>query len=176
MHEQQRYALALAGVGGCLCLAAGIMLTAPRDLAIPSVDARPVTPAEGLPRVAMPSWSEVTVTPAPAPRVNRVRAVAVALAETVPEPTPAAPIASARVELFAVTPVSLEAAAPRVLRGARSSMPVMLPTAPQANGLEVVAARPPARGHGAVTGAFVTAGTHVGGGFRTVGRTLRRVF
>ena len=172
MHEQQRYALALAGVGGCLCLAAGILLTAPRDLAIPSVDARPVAPAEGLPRVAMPSWSEVTVTPAPAPRVNRVGAVAVAVAE----PTPAAPTASARVELFSVTPVSLEAAEPRVLRGARSSMPVMLPTAPQANGLEVAVARPPARGHGAVTGAFVSAGTHVGGGFKTVGRTLRRVF
>ena len=46
MHETRRFALALAGVGGCLCLAAGILLTAPRDLAIPSVDARPVTPAE----------------------------------------------------------------------------------------------------------------------------------
>jgi hypothetical protein len=172
MHEQQRYALALAGVGGCLCLAAGILLTAPRDLEIPPVDARPVAPAEGLPRVAMPSWSEVTVTPAAAPRVTRVGAVAVAVAES----APAASAASARVELFSVTPVSLEAAAPRVLRGARSSMPVMLPAAPQANGLEVAVARPPARGHGVVTGAFVTAGSHVGGGFRTVGRTLRRVF
>ena len=55
-------------------------------------------------------------------------------------------------------------------------MPVMLPPAPRANGLDVVVARPPARGHGAVTGAFVTAGTHVGGGFRTVGRTLKKVF
>ena len=172
MHEQQRYALALAGVGGCLCLAAGIMLTAPRDVATPSVDPRPVAPAEGLPRVAMPSWSDVTVTPAAAPRVNRVGAVDVALAE----PTPAAPTASARIELSSVTPVSLEAAAPRALRGARSSMPVMLPTAPQASGLEVAVARPPARGRGAITGAFVTAGTHVGGGFRTVGRTLKRVF
>jgi hypothetical protein len=170
MHEQHRYTLALAGVGACLCLSAGIMLTAPRDLATPSVDARPVVPAEGLPRVAMPSWSEVTVTPAPAPRVNRVGAVAVALAE----PGAAAP--SAGPELPSVTPVSLEDAAPRVLRGARSSMPVMLPTAPQANGLEVVVARQPARGHGAVTGAFVTAGTHVGGGFRTVARTLKKVF
>ena len=35
---------------------------------------------------------------------------------------------------------------------------------------------PPARERGPVTGAFVTAGTHVGGGFKTVGRTLRRVF
>ena len=173
MHEQQRFALALAGVGGCLCLAAGIMLTAPRDLEMPSVDARPVAPAEGLPRVAMPEWSEVTVIPAPAaPRVKRAGADAVALAG----PAPAAPTASARIELPPVTPVALEATAPRVLRDARSSLPVMLPAAPRANGLEVAAARPPARWHGAVTGAFVTAGTHVGGGFRTVGRTLKKVF
>ena len=173
MHEQQRYALALAGVGGCLCLAAGIMLTAPRDLATPPVDGRPVASAEGLPRVAMPSWSEITVTPAPAPRVNRVGAVAAVL--TAPS-TPAASTASARIELSSVTPVPPAAVAPRVLRGARASMPVMLPAAPQANGLELVVAPSPARGHGAVTGAFVTVGTHVGGGFRTVGRTLKKVF
>ena len=32
------------------------------------------------------------------------------------------------------------------------------------------------RDRGPVTGALVTAGTHIGGGFRTVGRTLKRVF
>ncbi len=31
MQEKPRFAIALAGVVGCLCIAAGIVVTAPRD-------------------------------------------------------------------------------------------------------------------------------------------------
>ena len=171
MHEQQRSALALAGVGGCLCLAAGIMLTAPRDLATPSVDARPVALAEGLPRVATPSWSAVSVTRVPPPRASRVHAVGVAPAG----PMPVAESASARIDRPSVAPEPEEVAAPRVLRGVRSAMPVVL-RAPRANGLDVVVARSPARERSAVTSALVTAGVHVGDSVKTIGRTLRKVF
>ena len=52
----------------------------------------------------------------------------------------------------------------------------MLSNAPHASGTDVVAGDNGGRERGAVTGALVTAGTHIGGGFRTVGRTLKRVF
>ena len=52
----------------------------------------------------------------------------------------------------------------------------MLGNAPQASGADIVIGDNGAREHGPVTGALVTAGTHIGGGFRTVGRTLKRVF
>ena len=52
----------------------------------------------------------------------------------------------------------------------------MLRGAPHAESSDVVAADSRPRERGAVTGALVSAGTHIGGGFKTVGRTLRRAF
>ena len=59
MQEKPRFGIALAGVGGCLCIAAGIVITAPRESAVPSVHGLPAARAERLPRLPMPSWSDV---------------------------------------------------------------------------------------------------------------------
>ena len=58
MQEKPRFAIALAGVGGCLCIAAGIVVTAPRESASPGAQL-PVARAERLPGLPMPSWSDV---------------------------------------------------------------------------------------------------------------------
>ena len=71
MQEKPRFGIALAGVGGCLCIAAGIVVTAPRESAVPSVNGLPAARAERLPRLPMPSWSEVAVTRPTAGRLAR---------------------------------------------------------------------------------------------------------
>lgn len=179
MHEQQRFAVALAGIGGCLCLAAGIVFSGPRGLVIPGVDDVPVAQGPSLPRLPLPSWLDTTRPDVPEARgpVTRGRAIAPASrAETITT----APLAAREPVL-----VAMGARAPGELRPATlttdvmtpavAPVPLMLSTAPLASGIEVVVADKP-RDRSVVTGAFVTAGTHVGESFKTVGRTLKRVF
>jgi hypothetical protein len=186
MHEKPRFGIALAGVGGCLCIAAGIVVTAPRESAIPSVHGLPAARAERLPRLPMPSWSDVAThvaSSAPARpwagvqetpssdaqshmRVDAPRAEAVTAA-------PAVLNRQSSPRQGSGTPSSFEGA----IVNLQSRVPLMLSNAPHASGTDVVVAGDNgARERGAVTGALVTASVHIGGGFRTVGRTLKRVF
>jgi len=180
MHETQRFALALTGIGGCLCIAAGIVVTGLADVTAVPVPGVPTTHgAEMLPRLPMPSWSDVTsdVTTARMTRKARAATNGSGVATT------AAATASAPVTLQSsivnrqFTPPPLPQAAWLVGRPLEAlPVPLMLSHAPGATGADVVFAKSRARDRDAVTGAFVTAGTHVGKSFRTVGRTLKRVF
>ncbi len=55
---------ALAGVGGCLCIAAGIILTAPRGVVIAAGARRALGPRRATAALPMPSWSDVGIAPA----------------------------------------------------------------------------------------------------------------
>ena len=161
MDEKGRFAVALAGVGGCLCLAAGIVFSGLGDTVAPSVNAPLSARVETLPRWPLPSWADVAE----------------------PQPARRAPLSAARdivmatvVDLPAATETAMESAPLRALSTRRLAIPMLVATAPDAARAQVLAPQEPTRSHGAVTGALVTAGTHIGGSFKTVGRTLRRVF
>jgi len=172
MGEQQRFAVALGGVAGCLVVAAVIVVTGPGNITPPPVPGVPATLADRLPRVPMPSWSDVAVAPRPSRAAASVRVARLESREAVPvAQTTTGAIA------WAAAPPDVDEPSPLLssLAMRQATMPVVVGNAPTPADT-VVAARQPAREHGLVTGAFVTAGTHVGGGFKTVGRTLRRVF
>jgi hypothetical protein len=188
MHEQRRFAIALASIGGCVCLAAGIVVTGLPEVTTVPVPAVPKAPAaQMLPPLPMPSLREVppmaaatasapgnlpldlfgklradgergrTVEKLGAPRVDRSVQSSVVNRQFTPPPLP-------QPALLGATPLTV------------ASMPPMLSNAPRATGTHVVFAESRARERDPVTGAFVTAGSHVGKNFRTVGRTLKRVF
>ena len=168
MQEKPRFAIALAGVVGCLGLAAGIVVTAPRTGVLPAVPGVPVARAEPLPRLPMPSWSDVK-----APVVSRPAARPVSWSRL-----PEAPFSNAA---SFVRPDAPQVEAVTAVLSRRSSIvnrqfpvPVVFSNAPSAaSGANQAAV---AGERGPVTGALATAGTHIGGGFRTVGRTLKKVF
>jgi len=181
MHEKPRFGLALAGVGGCLCIAAGIIVTAPRGVAILPVDGVPPARAEHLPPVPMPSWADVAVDVTSRTAAGSGSRIQASPASHAPARAPVGAESSAAAATIAprTRPVTVApAAASRYfpLVEGQSPVPLMLRGAPLAEGSDVLVADSRTRERGAVTGALVTAGTHIGGGFKTVGRTLMRVF
>ena len=169
MHEKPRFGIALAGVGGCLCIAAGIVLTAPYEIAVPSVNGLPAARAERLPRLPMPSWSDVAA-PVASARAARPES---SVHEALPSDAHAlAHVDAPRAETVTAAPAVLNRQSSIVNR--QFPVPVVLSNAPSDREKNV--AETGGRDRGPVTGALVTAGTHIGGGFRTVGRTLKRVF
>ena len=172
MGEQQRFAVALGGVVGCLGIAAVIVLTGPGDvtpLPVPGVSA-PL--ADRLARMPMPSWSDVTVAPRAADAAAPVRVARLESRDAVP----IAQTATGAIALASAPPdVDDPGPLPSSIAMRQATMPVVVGHAPRPTDT-VFAAQEPVRERGPVTGAFVTAGTHVGGGFKTVGRTLKRVF
>jgi hypothetical protein len=84
MGEQQRFAVALGGVVGCLVIAAVIVVTGPGDVTPLPVPGVPATVATRLPRVPMPSWSDVTVAPRPSRAAAPVRVARLDSREAVP--------------------------------------------------------------------------------------------
>lgn len=155
MDERRRFAVALAGVTGCLCLAAGIVVSGPDDATAPPVDRPQASRLEPLPTGPVPSSTDV------------------------PAPTPQRPATAARARaLVRAAVVDQQPAhqwAPRSLPTRQLTQPLSVHSAPDAVGADLVVAEPRTR-RGAVTGAIVTAGARVGGRVKTVGRTLRRVF
>ena len=178
MHETRRFALALAGIGGCLCIAAGIVVTGLADVTAVPVPSPPTARETGmLPRLPMPAWSDVSSSVPTARLTPKLRA-----------PTPRSGVATTAAAT-ASAPVSLQSSivnrqftppstpARLVARPLEAApVPLMLSYAPRAAGADLVVATRRPRERDAVTGAFVTAGTHVGKSVRTVGRTLKRVF
>jgi hypothetical protein len=207
MQETRRFAIALAGIGGCLGIAAGIVVTGLTDVpVVPAPNLPTARAAQSLPRFPMPSWSDVTSDVATARTTRRAAPTATSGSEvaTAAGPSTSAPV-NPPLDPFDTLKVDGERGrtvetlgAPRVARGAQSSVdpqssivnrqssvakpldarpvPLMLSGAPRAAGADLVVAESRARERDAVTGAFVTAGSHVGKSFRTVGRTLKRVF
>ena len=183
MHEKPRFGIALAGVGGCLCIAAGIVLTAPHEIAVPSVNGLPAARAERLPRLPMPSWADVAAPVASARAARPGSSVHEALTS---DAHVLAHVDAPRAETVTAAPAVLNRqSSPRLSSGTPSAIegsifnrqlpvPVVLSNAPSDREKNV--AETGGRDRGPVTGALVTAGTHIGGGFRTVGRTLKRVF
>lgn len=64
MDQRHRFAVALAGVAGCLCLAAGIVVSGLDDATAPPVDRPQASRLEPPARWPVPSWTDV---PAPTP-------------------------------------------------------------------------------------------------------------
>jgi hypothetical protein len=186
MHETQRFALALAGIGGCLGIAAGIVVTGLADVAVvPVPNLPPARAAQTLPRFPTPSWSDMTSEVAtartrrnvrPAPSGSGVTMSVSGVAMTTADDT-SAPV-NLSLDPFGKLRVddqrgrTVEVTTPLDAR----PVPLMLSGAPRATGADVVVAQSRTHERDAVTGAFVTAGSHVGKSFRTVGRTLKRVF
>ena len=174
MHERQRFAIALAGVGGCLCLSAGILLTGPRGIVLPPVDAPAVLMAERLPLRPVPAWRDTPLLAhelpaAPRPPRDRAAGPLHARATNAPsEPTLQAD------DTLAADPI--DQPEPSSLLTRPFAMPLPVSYAPAAAGTRVETASPRTRDRGHLTAAVVTAGTHVGRGFKTVGRTLKRAF
>ena len=186
MHETQRFALALAGIGGCIGIAAGIVVTGLADVpVVPVPNLPPARAAQTLPRLPMPSWSDMTSEVATARTRRKVRSApsgSNVLMSVSGVGTTTAEAASAPVDLpldpFGNLSVAgehgrtVEVATPLDAR----PVPLLLSGAPRATSADVVVAQSRTRERDAVTGAFVTAGSQVGKSFRTVGRTLKRVF
>jgi hypothetical protein len=172
MHEKPRFGLALAGVGGCLCIAAGIIVTAPRGVAIPPVDGVPPARAEHLPPVPMPSWADMAVDVTSRTAAGSGSRIQASPSSNYPSRAPVG--AESSVAAVTIAPAAAGRYSP-IFEG-QSPVPLMLRGAPHAEGSDVVVADSRTRERGAVTGALVTAGTHIGGGFKSVGRTLMRVF
>lgn len=172
MDEKRRFAVALAGVGGCLCLAAGIVFSGRGDAVAPPVAPPLSSRVEVLPLRPMPSWAEVAEPQPerPAP-ISAPRDLVMATVAELPASTESASESE---------PGRLEAQSEqqplRALATRRIAIPLLMRTAPEATGADVLVAQERTRRRGALAGAAVTAGTHVGGSVKTVGRTLRRVF
>jgi hypothetical protein len=199
MRETQRFALALAGIGACLGIAAGIMVTGVADVpVVPVPNLPPARAAQTLPRFSVPSWSDVTSDEATAPTRRQVRAATsgsgvTMSASDVAMATTADTSALGKLRVDGERGRTVETLeAPPLHRGMHSSLatrqssvttpldarpvPLMLSGVPRATGADLVVAQSRTRERDAVTSAFVTAGSHVGKSFRTVGRTLKRVF
>jgi hypothetical protein len=131
MHERQRFAIALAGVGGCLCLAAGILLTGPRGIVLPPVDAPAVLLAERLPLRPVPAWRDMPLSAhelpdAPRPPHDRAAGPLDAPASNAPsEPTLSA-------DTLAADPI--DRPEPSSLLTRRFAMPLPVSYAPAAHG------------------------------------------
>ena len=180
MDERRRFATALAGVAGLLAIAGGIATTGPRrpeTLPVaPAADTRPVAaPLRALP---LPAWSQAT----PAARAQRGRVSPVSSARAVIAPPPSR-LAAGELESPSIGPA--ETGQPLLLAVSPRVVPMRQPPAAVAASVSETrpasrtspATRPdPVRRHGPVSGALVTAGQEVGAGFRTVGRTLKRLF
>ena len=179
MHEKPRFGIALAGVGGCLCIAAGIVLTAPHEIAVPSVNGLPVRHAPSGCRDCRCRRGLMWQPLSPL-QERRVRSPGVH--EALPSDAHVlAQVDAPRAETVTAAPAVLNRqSSPGKLAqcievvNRQFPVPVVLSNAPSARGKNV--AETGGRDRGPVTGALVTAGTHIGGGFRTVGRTLKRVF
>jgi hypothetical protein len=178
MHEKQRFAIALAGIGVCLGIAAGIVVTGPPVVTTaPVADAPMAARGPGLPHVPMPSWDHSATDTLPT-RINVRPATNLTGLPRVAAVSPSAPanLRASVVNRQFTSPLLTQPSSFDALPLAAASRPVTLSDAPHATGADIVLAEHRTRERGVVTSAFVTAGAHVGGSFKTVGRTLRRVF
>lgn len=172
MAERRRFAVALVGIVGTFAISTGILLVP----ATPPAPA-PMPPPQALSMPASLAVPELAAEPASmrAPRQPHQMA-----RRTRPIDDAALP---------AVVPVALDAA--RLQQPLAQPATIMGPAAPLVStrplaisyGAEPVLSPAAARvvqeernTRGAVTSAFVSAGAHVGGGFRTVSRVFKRVF
>ena len=149
MSEKQRFAVALAGVVGCLCIAAGIVVTGPGDVIAAPVPGVPSARAERLPRVPMPSWSDVT-----APRVSARRRSArrICARRGGSESARACPSRRHAGANRARRAPAIDAATPAAVvnrdRQATMPVPLMRPRAPTPTGADVVVAQDRTRERG----------------------------
>jgi hypothetical protein len=172
MHERRRFLIALSGIGICLLIAAGILFTTPAVLVLdaPSPRAAVVTLPSPLPRLAVPVVAQESVAPAAPRRSGSLTSRVVTPRLRVAEPS----LASGNVVPDLTLPAVQMPQAPDTLFASTYAIPVA--GVPETSRRSVPHVENEPADHGAVTTAFVTAGTHVGQGFRTVGRTLKNLF
>jgi hypothetical protein len=177
MDERRRFAVAMSGVLGTIGLAAGIALTGPglqtvTPVAAPArmAAARPLT-ALAIPAVTVPEPRH-----APLPRGRRASRPGPTVVSTVLSPTDSAvPVAVTPQFVRAVnTPPHSSPDSPARLQATTHA--VLLTGAPQAHGESAFGLTGRPEGRDPVASAFVVAGSEVGAGFKTVGRTIRRLF
>jgi hypothetical protein len=174
MDERRRFAVALAGVMGSIGLAAGIALTGP-GLRTVAPQTRPATMAalRALPALSMPEWdADADVADA---FVVRARREPLKVAAIVPAAShvPVGPVQPEVVRAVEPTPAHV-ATGPAPLQA--TARVVVLTDAPHARGASALGPAERRSNRGPVVSAFVVAGTEVGSSFKTVGRTIKRLF
>jgi len=178
MDERRRFAVALSGVMGSIGLAAGIALTGPGLHTVAPLSEPARMASRPLPMLSMPDWASASAAPPVAPLAHVRRQPATETTVTSAGQRAAfnavpAPEAPDVVRAFDVTPYRL-ADGPAHLQATTHA--VVLTDAPDASAESALGAieRRPTRSP--VASAFVVAGTEVGSGFKSVGRTLKRLF
>jgi len=173
MPERRRFLIAVSGIGICLLIAAGILFTTPSVLVVdaPSPRVAAVLLPAPLPRLPVPIAYQPAGLTAPRPNPSRAMAPRVA--------TPRLHVAEPRLVAGHVVPdvrLPAEPLPPAPATLSVRARPIPVAGVPAASGRSVPRAEDESQDHGAVTAAFVTAGAHVGQGFRTFGRTLKNLF
>jgi hypothetical protein len=171
MDERRRFAVALAGVLGSIGLAAGIALTGPglRTVAPQAVPATMAAPRP-LPALSMPEWDADADVPAVRARREPLKVAAIVPAAS---HVPVGPVHPEVVRAVEETTAHV-AAGPLPLQA--TTRVVVLTDAPHARGASALGPAERQSNRGPVVSAFVVAGTEVGSSFKTVGRTLKRLF
>lgn len=182
MDERRRFAVALSGVLGSIGLAAGIALTGPgvRTVA-PRVEPSGIAASRPLPALSLPDWPESVSAPAPVRQARQqppralssgARSPLTSTTMTVASDAAPAPVVAEVVRVNDTMPG--HAWGPEPLRATTHT--VVIVDAPHASAETALASAERRSNRGPVTTAFVVAGSEVGSGFRTVGRTLKRLF
>ncbi len=177
MDERRRFAVAMSGVLGTIGLAAGIALTGPGLQTVTPVAApAPMAAARPLTALAIPSVTMPEPSAAHLPRERRASRPDSRVASTVRPPTDGAVPVAGRPEVVRAvdTPPHSSPDSPARLQATTNA--VLLTDAPQAHSESAFVLTERHDGRGPVASAFVVAGTGVGASFRTVGRTIRRLF
>ena len=178
MDERRRFAVALSGVLGSIGLAAGIALTGPgvRTVA-PRVEPSRIARSRPLPALSLPDWTASLSAAAPLtqpPRALSRGAKSRLTSTTMTVASDAAPAPVVSEVVRATDTMPGHAWGPEPLRA--TTRAVVIVDAPHADAESALASAERRPTRGPVTTAFVVAGSEVGSGFKTVGRTIRRLF
>ena len=177
MDERRRFAVAMSGVLGTIGLAAGIALTGP-GLQTVTPAARPARVAATQPLMTLAVPAVTVPAPAAASLAPRRRASGPETrvpSSVLPRTDSAVPLVVAPEIARAVdTPPHSSPDSPARLQATTHA--VLLTGAPQAHGESAIVLDERREGRGPVASALVVAGSEVGASFKTVGRTIRRLF
>ena len=177
MDERRRFAVAMSGVLGTIGLAAGIALTGPGLQTVKPVMepagmavAQPLT-ALAIPAVTVPEPAAGSLAPE-----RRASARDPRVASTVLPPTSEALPVAVTPQFVRAVDMPPHSSPDSPARLQATTHAVLLTGAPQAHGESAFGLTERPEGRGPVASAFVVAGSEVGASFKTVGRTIRRLF
>ena len=177
MDERRRFAVAMSGVLGTIGLAAGIALTGPGlQTVTPAASPARMPAAQPLTALEIPAVTVPDPSAASLPRERRAPRPDSRVASTVPPLTDSAVPVPVTPQIVRAVDTPPHASPDSLARLQATTHAVLLTGAPQARGESAFGVTEQREGRGPVASAFVVAGTEVGASFKTVGRTIRRLF